>query len=156
GLVRDAHEADDVAQEVVTRLVAGAFRGADARRGRFRDLLAVAARHTAWKHLARKARRGGKPWDLAQVAADPGDDAGGDAALVRTWRQTLLELADAALREHQARTPGCVFWTLLRLRADHPDADSEELAALLSAAAGRPFRADALRQQLRRARLCFA
>ena len=36
---------------------------------------------------------------------------------------------------------------VLRLRIEHPEDDSEQLAARLMEAAGRPFRADALRQQ---------
>ena len=42
------------------------------------------------------------------------------------------------------------------LRADHPDDDSEQQAARLSQATGKTFRADAARQQLRRARARFA
>jgi RNA polymerase sigma-70 factor (ECF subfamily) len=45
---------------------------------------------------------------------------------------------------------------VLRLRADRPDETSEQLAARLSEKLGRTVRPDAIRQQLRRARLRFA
>jgi hypothetical protein len=47
-------------------------------------------------------------------------------------------------------------YTLLRLRADHPDHTSDQLAARFSSATGQTVRADAVRQKLRRARLRFA
>jgi hypothetical protein len=62
----------------------------------------------------------------------------------------------AALQAFEREHPGSIAWTLLRLRADCPDEDSNELAARLSEAIGRTVQPAAVRQQLRRARLRFA
>ena len=47
-------------------------------------------------------------------------------------------------------------YTLLRLRSEHPDESSEQLAKRLGDRLNRVVRADALRQKLRRARVRFA
>ena len=47
-------------------------------------------------------------------------------------------------------------YTVLRLRSDHPGLDSKQLAEKLSARLHREVRPEALRQQLRRARIRFA
>lgn len=44
-IVRDSGDADELAQEVLVRILRGDFSGADPRRGRFRDLLKVAVRN---------------------------------------------------------------------------------------------------------------
>src|SRR5215467_9141490 len=79
-----------------------------------------------------------------------------DDQLLATWRRSLLDMTWSALEEYQRAHKGSVSFTLLRLRADFPDDDSEQLAARLSDVLGRKVRADAVRQQLRRARLRFA
>src|SRR6516225_9748112 len=43
--VKDQQDADEVAQEVLVRIIRGDFAGADPQRGRFRDLLKVAVRN---------------------------------------------------------------------------------------------------------------
>src|SRR5262249_33766636 len=60
------------------------------------------------------------------------------------------------LESHQRRSPGNLFFTALRLTVDHPEEDSEALAARAGAFAGKPVRADAFRKQLSRARQLFA
>lgn len=152
-LVRDPHDADELAQEVVVRLLRGQFASATPERGRFRHLLTVAAHNLVRTYWAKKKRS--TPVDL-DVAELPEEAADQDAEAVASWRQAVLELAWHGLKEYEQTHPGSVAWTLLRLRADHPTDDSEQLAARLSQKTGRPFRADAMRQQLRRARVRFA
>src|SRR5690606_28964662 len=41
-IVRDEHDAEDLAQEIIVRILCGKFSGADPGRGRFRDFLKVA------------------------------------------------------------------------------------------------------------------
>lgn len=154
-LVRDEHQAEDVAQELVVRLVAGHFKQADPGRGRFRDLLAVAARNLARNHLEKQRRRAGRHAELDQFAApDQAPDA--DEPFVATWRHELLRLTWERQEEYERTHRGSVAYTLMRLRTEHPDDDSEQLAGRLSAATGRSIRAEATRQQLRRARVRFA
>jgi RNA polymerase sigma-70 factor (ECF subfamily) len=155
-LIRDPHDADEVAQELVQRLLRGDFSRADPQRGRFRDLLAVAARNLARTFWARKQRQAVLPLeiDVAADAAAPGEAH--DEPLIANWRAEVLKLTWAALEVYEKAHRGSLSWTLLRLRTEHPDDDSEQLARRLSEVVGRPVRADAVRQQLHRARHRFA
>jgi RNA polymerase sigma factor (sigma-70 family) len=151
-LVPDEQDADDVAQEVVVRLLRGDFARAAPDRGRFRDYLAVAARNLVRAYWTRKRPRQASALDVEQVAAaGPSDEE-----FLATWQRALLEKAWGALEEYQRTHRGSLSWTLLRLRSENPEDDSEQLAARLSEAAGKKYRADAVRQQLHRARLRFA
>jgi RNA polymerase sigma-70 factor (ECF subfamily) len=155
-LIRDPHDADEVAQEMVHRLLRGDFSKADPQRGRFRDLLAVATRNLARNYWARKQRRSALPLKVEVADDDLSPAAAADEKLIANWRAEVLKLTWAALEEYEKSRRGSVSWTILRLRTDHPDDDSEQLAERLAQVTGRPVRADAVRQQLRRARLRFA
>jgi RNA polymerase sigma factor (sigma-70 family) len=155
-LVREEQDADEVAQELLVRLLRGDFARAAPERGRFRDYLAVSARNLARAYGARKSRQAGKDLDVSNVPDREPEPLPADDALTAAWRQSVLDMAWAALEEYQRTHRGSVSWTLLRLRAEHPDDDSARLAERLSEAAGRRFRPEAMRQQLRRARLRFA
>jgi RNA polymerase sigma-70 factor (ECF subfamily) len=152
GVVRSAPDADELAQDVIVRLLKGDFGGADPDRGRFRDLLRTAIRNMVHDHWARANRRpaGVDPGALA------GDDAGPDDPWLASWRQNVLDHAWAALREHERSNPGSSAFTVLRLRADHPDDSFEQLAARVGEKLGAPVRPDACRQVVRRARVRFA
>lgn len=152
-IVKDSHAADEVAQEVMVRMMRGDFGVADRERGRFRDLLRHAIRNMVRNHYTKENRRRGVELDDELLPA--GDDSPSDPWLGE-WVRTVLDMAWRALESYQAATPGSVACTVLRLRQDYPDDDSEALAARLSAAAGKSFNAAGARQQLRRARLRFA
>jgi len=152
GVVRSGEDADELAQEVVVRLMKGDFGGADPDRGRFRDLLKTAVRNLTRNHWAKESRRRGSDAGLDRLAAP--DDA--DDAWEAEWRATVLDHAWAALQAHERSHPKPPTYTLLRLRVESPDATGDELAAALAAKTGHPVRADACRQLLRRARLRFA
>jgi len=152
-MVRNADDAEDLAQDAVLRLLSGDFAGADPQRGRFRDLLKVAVRNMVRNYWEKQKRRRTVDLDVATLDDDrePADDP-----WLGSWRRSVLELAFKALQQEDRQRPGSLAYTLLRMRADHPDDSSEQLAARLSKKTGTPIRADALRQKLRRARLQFA
>jgi RNA polymerase sigma factor (sigma-70 family) len=152
-LVQNEEDANDVAQDIVVRLLAGDFAGADPNRGRFRDLFKVAIRNMVRNYWSRQKRRRGTPLDLSNLAEEQ-DEA--DDPWLASWRRSVLDLAWKALKQQQERRAGNLAYTLLRLRTEHPGDTSEQLASRLSQKLGKPVRADALRQQLRRARLQFA
>ena len=152
GVVRCESDADELAQEVVVKLMTGDFGGADPDRGRFRDLLKAAVRNLTRNHWAKQTRRRGTDAAVGRLAAP---DEAADAWDAE-WRRTVLDHAWATLQSHERANPTPPTFTLLRLRADCPDATGDELAAALAAKTGRPVRADACRQLLRRARLRFA
>jgi RNA polymerase sigma-70 factor (ECF subfamily) len=156
-ITRNDDQADEVAQEVVVRFMRGDFAGADPERGRFRDLMKTAVRNMVRNLWEREARRRGVDVELGQLplARESGQNEEADC-WTDAWRRNALDLAWSALEDHQRRHPDSVAYTLLRLRTDFPDETSEQLATRLSETTGRTIRADALRQQLRRARVLFA
>lgn len=152
-LVRNPHEADDVAQDFLTRVVDKGFCPNEDLRGRFRDYLKAAIRYAAISHLRRKLP--------AQVSVHQLDtliqpDSEGDCPWETDWRTCLLDRVWQALELHQQSTPGNLAYVVLRQYTQEPDIDSETHAARLSKELGRPIRADGFRQQLRRARMRFA
>lgn len=152
-VLRNDNDADEVAQEVVVRLMKGDFAGADPTRGRFRDLLRIAIRNMIRNYWSKQNRRAGAHVEIAEL---PDVSADSDDEWTAAWRRSVLDLTWRSLEDFQNATPGNVFFTILRLRADHPDDDSDQLAERLSQAVGKTYRADNGRQQLRRARVRFA
>lgn len=153
-IVRDDAKADDIAQDAMVRLMRGDFAGADADRGRFRDLLKTSVRNMVRNHWSKENRR--RPADLEVGELPLEDDSNEDENWVEAWRNNLLDLAWGELLDYQRTHKGSVAHSVLKLRTDYPDADSDELAERLADELGRPVRADAYRQQLKRARGRFA
>ncbi|MEQ8790993.1 MAG: sigma factor [Pirellulaceae bacterium] len=158
GIIRDEAAADEVAQDAVVRMLQGDFSGADPRRGRFRDLLKTAVRNMVRNRWRREGLRRGAPLDVEQLDAPPQESQEPelDQAWIASWRKSTLELTWSALQQHQQQTKGSLDYTLLKLRSEHPDDSSEQLARRLAEHAGAAVRADAVRQKLRRARRRFA
>ena len=151
-LTSDQDAADDLAQDALLRLMRGDFAGADPNRGRFRDLLKAAVRNLARNRWAKEARRRPVEFNLALLASD--DDA--DRDWLADWRKTVLDNAWSAVKTAEESGQAGNSHSILRLRADHPEDSSEQLAERLAAKLGIPVRADAARQMLRRARQRFA
>jgi RNA polymerase sigma factor (sigma-70 family) len=152
-LVRNEQDADDLAQQVVVRLLSGQFASADPEKGSFRRMLTVAAHNMVRSYWSRKRRHAPVSIDVEEVDSGIAEDP--DQQGTEIWRQTLLAMAWEALRTYERTHPGSVAFTLLRLRVDYPDDDSDQLAVRLSEKTGRNFRPEATRQQLRRARVRF-
>lgn len=153
-IMRGSPDADEVAQDVVVKMLQGNFAGADPNRGRFRDLLKVASRNMVRNWWEKANRRQGVDYDVDLTADD--NEAQPDGEWDDAWRQNVMDLAWARLQEHERTNAGSIAYTLLKLRGALPDASSNDLAEKLSEKLGKPVRADALRQQLRRARVRFA
>lgn len=152
GMLKSGEDADELAQDVVVRLLKGDFAGADPTRGRFRDLLKTAARNMVRHHWEKQARRRPVDADLGTVA----DSTAAADPWLASWQKIVLDHVWAALRAADQANPKNSAHTLLKLRTDFPDDTSDQLAEKLSVQTGVPVRADACRQMLRRARLKFA
>jgi hypothetical protein len=154
-LVRNTHDAEELAQEFLLRgLLRGFIRTAELR-GRFRDYLKVAVRNAALTHLGRR-RPAGAVGDLAWAIDAHDSEEQAEQAWVAEWRRCLIDRVLQALDHHQRQSPGNLFYTVVRLSLDHPQEDSDALASRASALAGRPIGAEAFRKQLSRARRRFA
>jgi RNA polymerase sigma factor (sigma-70 family) len=153
-ILRDDARADELAQDAVVRLLSGDFAGADPNRGRFRDLLKVSVRNMARNHWEKENRRRSAPVEVDEIAAS--QPASDDPNWLSSWRQNALDLTWSALENFERSHPGSSAVVLLRLRAAHPEASSEELAARIAEKTGQSVTPEAVRQQLRRARVKFA
>lgn len=152
-IVRDDDDADELAQDVMLRLMRGDFAGADPNKGRFRDLLKTAIRNMIRNHWEKSNRRRASDEGLDQIR-DLGDQEQ-EANWTSAWQRSLLDHTWARMLAEDGGQPSPGF-RLLKLRVEHPESSSEELAQLLSRQLGSDVRADTSRQMLRRARARFA
>jgi RNA polymerase sigma factor (sigma-70 family) len=149
-LLQNDADADEVAQEVVVKMLKGEFANVSSARGRFRDYLKVTVRNAALHHI----RQRGKSRSVT-LAPELLGEQGGPASeenWLADWRRTLLESARQRLRDYQAQHQGNVYATLLDLIGEFPEEDSEQLARCVYQATGQAYRADAVRKQISRAR----
>jgi RNA polymerase sigma-70 factor (ECF subfamily) len=156
GVLHDPDAAEDLFQEFALRLARGDLRGADQRRGRFRDFLKGMLFHLV-AHYRRQQRKWPGPLPAAHlepVASDtPGLDP--DGQFIDSWRDELLARSWAALAAAEGQG-GSPSYGVLRFRAHHPELNSQQMAEQLTAQLGRPLTATAVRQILHRAREKFA
>jgi len=158
GAVHDPDTADELFQEFALRFLRGRFRHADPERGRFRDYLKTALYHLVADHQKKQQRR---PCPLEQSVADgAAPDSGPEASarrFIESWRDELLARAWEALAAEQ-HDGGQPHYTVLKHRAEHPEANSAEMAEQLSARLRpkRPYSEAGIRKVLQRARLRFA
>ncbi len=154
-LVKNEHDAEDVAQGFLLRVVSRPFSQEFLRGGRFRDYLKAALRNEALTHFRRRSRRPTEAADLDHYPA-PDTERAAEQEWLAGWRNCLLQRAWEHLERHEREAPDGLAYTVLRLAVDHPEEDSTALAARAAAASGRALRAEAFRKQLSRARRHFA
>ena len=149
-LTRDLEVADELTQEFALRALLGSFKGADPSRGRFRDLVRTAVRNLVHDYHRRTKTRPVTLLAEFPEPAGPRDDDEPDEPFLRSWRSGLYDRAWAALAAHQQRT-GQPFHEVLRLRIDHPELTSAQMADQLSKQLSRPVKDGYVRQVLHRA-----
>ena len=157
GAVRNAEAADDLFQEFALRMMRGAFHHADRGRGRFRDYVKTALVRLVIDHQNRQ-RNQSRPLDLAVAEPAVSDDAlASDEQFIASWREELLARAWRVLEEAQSQG-GQPYHSVLRFRAENPDASSADMAARLTEQLGPPvpFTETGIRKTLQRARAQFA
>jgi hypothetical protein len=138
-----------------SRIIQNGFVHVKRDRGRFRDYLKTAVRNAALNFLTRKPAS--KQCDLRALQHAAGEaQPGTDQQWLAEWRRCLLDRAWQALASHQGQSPGNLFYTVLRVSANHASDDTKTLAARTSRIIGRPIRADAFRKQVSRARRMLA
>lgn len=155
GALRDVDAADDLFQEFCLRFVRGDFKNANPERGRFRDFVKTAIFHLVVDHQKRR-QRSMQPLVAAdrEPAAEGPSATEAEQAFLASWRDELMARTWSALEAWQSAS-GQPHHIVLRLRTEQPELSSEELARRVGEHLGKPFRVDALRQALHRAREKF-
>jgi RNA polymerase sigma-70 factor (ECF subfamily) len=155
GAVRDPDVAQDLAQEFAVAFLDGSVRGADPAEGRFRDYLKGVLRNLIRVQQRRNRRHAEAGIDIPEPAfvEDPAEHL--DREFDTCWRSELLARAWQALEEVEEKS-GQPYHAVLKLRADHPEMSSEELAATLAEKLNRAIAAPEYRKALQRARVKFA
>jgi RNA polymerase sigma-70 factor (ECF subfamily) len=155
GAVRDPDVADDLFQEFALRLMRGAFRRADPRRGRFRDFLKTALGHLVTDNYRRQVR-GPRPYhDFPDPATDRSALAEAEEWFSQEWRARLIDRTFAALEAFEQRT-GQPLHTLLHFRVEHPDLPVADMARQLAGRLGQEPSVTWVYKHLHKARQKFA
>lgn len=154
-LLKNPDDVEEIAQDILVRVVQSGFSRADPDRGRFRDYLKIAVRNAALTRLRRRRPVQSADTALLQLA-DPDAHPAADQAWLAEWQRCALKKAWRVLESHQHNAPGNLFYTALKVSVDYPDEDSRQLAERAAVLSGRPLKPDAFRKQLSRARRMFA
>jgi RNA polymerase sigma-70 factor (ECF subfamily) len=155
-LLKNSHDAEEIAQEFLLKGLLRGFVRTTELRGRFRYYLKAAVRNAALAHLQRRRPERFPVSDPANFP-DPHDlHSQAEQDWAEEWRRCVIDRTLQALEHHQQQMPGNLFYTAMRLSLDHPEEDSTALAQRMSALIGRPIQAVAFRKQLSRARRRFA
>jgi RNA polymerase sigma-70 factor (ECF subfamily) len=173
GAVHNPDVADDLAQRFFVGLLRGELRQADPQRGRFRSLVKTALFRLVarYRREEKRAPRPLSPGDPALAgraaeearpegdggllgldeAGEPAPDDGEEGgAFDAGWRNELLTHTWQALARANPE-----HYEVLLFRARNPRMTSQQMAEHLGAQRGRPLKAEALRQELHRARESF-
>lgn len=157
GALRDVEAANELFQEFALKFVRGDFQRANPSQGRFRDYLKGVVYRLIMDHHRRREREAKRVDYPVEETIDSGQSQACevDEAFTRSWRDQLLSRAWYHLSELE-RSSGKPFHTVLRVRVEQPDADSTQLATLVSQRMMKPVSSGNLRVLLHRARDQFA
>lgn len=151
---RDSTVAEELFQDFAVLFLRGGLSRADPERGRFRDYVkSILFRLVADYHRKGKRIPVLLGSDLVEPAVEPSAEQ--ELAFLKSWRDELLARSWVAMRAFEKQS-GQLSYTVLRYRADHPEASSQEMADKLSAILNKEMKAPAVRQILHRAREKFA
>lgn len=156
-LIRNPHDADDAAQEFLTRIGERGFDDLTLQQGkRFRDYLIAAVRNAARSHLKQVGRRQQhEEYSFADpIAEETSSEA--EAQWIAEWRKCALDRSMGALLRRERSSEGNLAHSVLKLRMEHPEERDAELAEKLSQKVGRTIKPEAFRKQLSRARRLLA
>ena len=154
--LRNEDAADEVFQEFALRFVRGDFHRADPDQGRFRSFLKTVVYRLVVDHQRRQGRQA-RQQELPAEGPECQNDhqIAADGQFAQSWRDELLSRSWNALEEISERE-NKQYYDVLRLRAEHPDLRSTELAQQLSLKVNKSITAANVRVLLHRARQRFA
>jgi RNA polymerase sigma-70 factor (ECF subfamily) len=149
--LRNPDVAAELNQEFALRFLRGDFRHCHPTRGRFRDYVKRAVQNLVNDYYRRRRPNVPLEHDVAEPAAVGSAPARFERQFLESWKNDLLGRAWSSLLELE-RTEGQPYHTVLRMRVDHRELRSAELAEQLSQSLGRSISAGAFRQAVQRAR----
>jgi RNA polymerase sigma-70 factor (ECF subfamily) len=153
--LKNPHDVEDTCQAILLRIVERGLVTPDQLRGRFRDYLIATVRNAALAKLrSHVPEPAGMPVDA--LAAPEAAVYPSDEEWISRWRRVVMAGAWEALENHERANPGSLCHAVLRALIDHPQDDSQQLAARVSDRCGRTISAEAFRKQVSRARRLFA
>lgn len=152
--LRCEHDAEEVAQDFFLWVTQHGLPRASQDRGRFRDYLKKVVRNQAINYLRNK-RPYTREIGMVDVASADEVVSLSDQEWLEHWRDCLMTRAWQRLEEYQFHSPKGRYFTVLHLCVNHPDEDSEQLAARVRAIDGGILSAVAFRKQVSRARRVF-
>lgn len=155
-VVGNAHDAEEIAQEFLLRMMERRFESVEPDGGRFRFYLKQAVRNAVRAHYRRRRPDSLSDEALAELTDFTTAEAAAEQEWLCEWRTCMLNRAFSALEVHERSAPGNLFYTVLRLTADYPNDDSATLTERVAQQTGRPLTVEAFRKQLSRARRMFA
>src|SRR5476651_1720249 len=113
-LIRNPHDAEDVAQTFLLRMVGRPFTPERVSKGRFRDYLKAVLRNAAIDFFRRSGPSPTEVANLDQFAA-PATEQAADRAWLSEWRSCLLQRAWEGLEQVERDAPDSLAYTALRL-----------------------------------------
>src|SRR5262249_23128338 len=105
-LLKDPHDAEEVAQDFLLRVHQQGLRNATPERGRFRDYLKKAVRNAALNFLRSKHATHRTALPLKPEALSDAAEFSTDQRWLAEWREALLDHVWTALKDHESRAPG--------------------------------------------------
>lgn len=154
-ILKDKDAAEEVSQDFLVRVFDKRFHADRIKTVRFRDYLKAAVRNTAMSYLRRKPLPPANDADLENLVS-PANEEREDPIWTTHWRKCLIDRVWQALESKQRHSESCYYYSVLKYVSEHPNATSQAIAQHVSEQIGRPYRADACRQQYARARRHFA
>lgn len=156
GALRDESAADEVYQEFAVRFVSGHYRQASPDKGKFRSFLKTVLFRLVADHYRKRSRNRSMPMEQAVNEPEAADDRETrEAQFAEVWRDEMLKKTWELLAAFQEKTDK-PYYSIMRLRVQHPELRSAELAAALSSELQRPISSANVRVLLHRAREEFA
>lgn len=153
--VRDATVAEDLYQEFAVKFLRGDFAQANEEQGRFRGFLKVVLGRMVADYFRVQIRRPTTQLDSQVAVCDERDERTRDQEFLVVWRDQMLTQAWQRMAEEEQQT-GRPWMQVLKLRVDHPQARSAQLAEMLSESIGEVVTSTRLRVMLHRAREKFS
>ncbi len=153
--VRDANAAEDLYQEFAVKFLCGDFAKAHEEKGRFRGFLKVVLGRMVADYFRKQIRRPTSQLDSQVAIPDDSDQQRREQEFLTVWRDQMLTQAWQRLGEEETES-GKPWMQVLKLRVDHPQARSADLAHMLSEHLREPVTPTRLRVMLHRAREKFS